>query len=309
MTYKDELRPIDFQQKEPGAAPFPELVYRFRPLNTEYTFEELRRAVKDNAFRFSSLESFNDPFESSPRYVGSKPKDVKEYILNFKSNVSGQFDVFGNPIEIVAQKYDVTERKAKKLIQPTILGANKYLEEIKKWHNYIVTDNLALSASISWDSILMWSHYTNSHNGICMELEVDSDLMHMFGRSLEPMQYTDERPHIDTIELMKYASMPIATDYPDFFNMEELFATGRRLSTTKSEAWRYEGEERIIIKSPDGPGYYEVKSLSVKSILLGVNLDTDARKKIRQEFSDFCKVEDLVLHASKYELVRVPNEN
>ena len=72
------------------------------------------------------------------------------------------------------------------------------------------------------DSELMWAHYSNKHQGICLEFDADNEL---FSQALK-LSYLEDYPLFD-----------IANETVD----ENLMPL-----TTKSMAWNYEDEYRLI---------------------------------------------------------------
>ena len=72
------------------------------------------------------------------------------------------------------------------------------------------------------DSELMWAHYSNKHQGICLEFDAGNEL---FSQALK-LSYQEDYPMFDlTAETEEEHLMPL---------------------TTKSAAWNYEDEYRLI---------------------------------------------------------------
>ena len=85
-----------------------------------------------------------------------------------------------------------------------------------------------LSLSEINDNILMWSHYSESHTGFCIEFErTDSNELGNWDYCM-PVLYDDNLPTIKPIEL------------GDKKVVSKIF-------TTKSELWSYEREWRILV--------------------------------------------------------------
>lgn len=78
------------------------------------------------------------------------------------------------------------------------------------------------------DSMLMWSHYSDRHRGICLEFDKDSDLIGMGHQ----VRYRDTYPEL----------------LPQTAKNDLL-----ELVLTKSKDWSYEKEFRIIASSLEGP--------------------------------------------------------
>jgi hypothetical protein len=99
--------------------------------------------------------------------------------------------------------------------------------------------------STKLDDILMWSHYADSHRGICIEFDGTLSLM----AHAQKVQYARERvpinPYEDSHEVMM----------------------GKAL-LTKSEQWSYECEWRLI-RYKGGPGVVQFRPANLTGIIIG----------------------------------------
>lgn len=82
------------------------------------------------------------------------------------------------------------------------------------------------------DSMLMWSHYGNSHKGFCLGYNVQG-LIDTHKYFLLPVIYSDTIPYIDPEVAIKTNTLPLIS------------------IATKSEDWSYEEEWRIVDFSMD----------------------------------------------------------
>ena len=105
------------------------------------------------------------------------------------------------------------------------------------------------------DSELMWAHYSNKHQGICLEFDAGNEL---FSQSLK-LSYEEEYPLFDlTTEIEDEHLMPL---------------------TTKSAAWKHEDEYRLIAQeegaaTPDDTlitqsNYIELPDGALTAIIIG----------------------------------------
>jgi hypothetical protein len=108
------------------------------------------------------------------------------------------------------------------------------------------------------NNILMWSHYADSHRGICIKFEVSSDTLLLSLAQL--VNYQIDYPIVNPI-----------TDSED-----KQFKSGL---LTKSEDWRYEEELRIIMHK-NGAGQHEFPGEALEGIILGVNISDENREEI-----------------------------
>jgi len=94
------------------------------------------------------------------------------------------------------------------------------------------------------DSILMWSHYANSHGGVCFEFEEDRPFF-------KDVIYTDERPKINL-----YKAMSRILGY-DFVNEKITYQDKNLIESIltpffiKSKEWSYEEEVRCLLSDDE----------------------------------------------------------
>lgn len=91
--------------------------------------------------------------------------------------------------------------------------------------------------SKTYNSLLMWSYYTNNHKGVCIGLNMENVkkyLHSMLGQIV----------HTKAIEV----SYTDILSRPDYFNEFKDFQ--KYLLCTKARAWKHEKEKRLIIQEP-----------------------------------------------------------
>lgn len=100
--------------------------------------------------------------------------------------------------------------------------------------NEILAETGIVSFSDRSDEILMWSHYSNEHKGLCIEFEYD---------------VLSSLPHYNKDDL--YCYCPVKINYPESrVNIEctsPCYNLIREILTTKSAQWKYENEYRCIV--------------------------------------------------------------
>ena len=94
------------------------------------------------------------------------------------------------------------------------------------------------------DSILMWSHYANSHNGVCFEFEEDRPFF-------KDVIYSEERPKIDLYKAMTrilgYDFLNERITYQDKVLVESILTP----FFIKSKEWSYEEEVRCLLSDDE----------------------------------------------------------
>jgi hypothetical protein len=125
-----------------------------------------------------------------------------------------RFSEVNDPFELLALNF--REQKTRKLVR-----------RFKAAHN---SRTGLLCFSANWTNPVLWSHYANRHEGICLGFDLKS------GR-VQRVEYEDERL-LETLD-----------DNDDPFSMPE--ALQLRLLRTKSRHWEYEEELRRFINLSD----------------------------------------------------------
>jgi len=94
------------------------------------------------------------------------------------------------------------------------------------------------------DSILMWSHYANSHSGVCFEFEEDRPFF-------KDVIYSDERPKINLYKAMSrilgYDFVNEKITYQDKILIESILTP----FFIKSKEWSYEEEVRCLLSDEE----------------------------------------------------------
>ncbi|NMP15167.1 DUF2971 domain-containing protein [Thalassotalea sp. Y01] len=182
-------------------------LYRFMPVNSENT-EFLEHLFIKKKLYHSLPADFNDPFEGKPHFVigksGNRAKMIRDHLKK------------------VARKNGMRRKDADILISNSMKDPNFIKNSIanatKKTFGELriccfTTDNV---------NLLFWSHYANSHKGICIEF--DATIMPIaFAYKVE---YSNEYPH---------ATYPVPSDERAF-----------KPALVKAKAWEYENEFRIM---------------------------------------------------------------
>ena len=137
--------------------------------------------------------------------------------------------------------------------------------EVQVLHGKHITETIGvLCLSTQCDEILMWSHYANFHQGICLRFDANH---HYFANTHE-VQYHTTRPRINpfrdtTIQMMDAALL------------------------AKAEQWQYEQEWRLIHYQL-GPGIRKFPAEALTGIVLGARITTADEAKVRGWVEDRC---------------------
>ena len=111
----------------------------------------------------------------------------------------------------------------------------------------------------------MWSHYADSHRGICLRFKA-TDTTPFFGLALE-VDYQFDRPALNLVR-----------DAPKVVLMKALL--------TKADYWRYENEYRIIDPFK-GPGVQEFPRELLDGVYLGAKIHPNFRSRVLEWTKDY----------------------
>lgn len=227
----------------------PSSLYKYRGYS-EYSVQNL----KNDSVWFNSADKLNDPYDSAlvmrteqymkrrialatfedlPNFVHKHGIEISEEELNTLKR-EGIEDIFRT---ILRRVPDYTEEIIEQLIE-SVFGVMKDLEEsytLEKVRKSREMTFLSCFSEIN-DSMLMWSHYADSHKGFCLEYNFkkpgrDSILT----RALNPVIYREE-----LLDVSEY--LLDGTKYGlEFNNLVSTYWT-----MIKSLDWAYEKEWRMI---------------------------------------------------------------
>lgn len=234
---------------------------------TEYT----KNSLKQGMFWFSSPTKFNDPIDcgislntkgNTPFFTDliaaglseigkatgdsirnpTKANTITKSIQQFASSISG------NAATISTEMSEATKDQV----------AYAHLKEK-------FSSSGILSLSELGDNILMWSHYAQQHEGICVEFERTSTNILGAMDCTQPVRYSIKAPIINA-RLYRTATN------------EEQVEVEHSLVLTKAADWTYEREWRIVKNGCAN----SIQSLDckIRSVTLGLRTKDDVRKHI-----------------------------
>lgn len=172
----------------------------------------------------------------------------------------------------------------------------------KKNHKFRHIEGLhILSLTNSFRNKLIWSHYTDSHKGVCITVKVPNNLVY-------PICYSTKRIYEDSdIDDIISSSVMITKKSveKDFSPLSK----NKKIAYIKDKKWLYEKEYRIVFDETDESGLiYDdgnwFMSVKILNIYLGANFEKN-EMKIQKEIMEACernkiKVTRMVLSDSGY---------
>lgn len=203
-------------------------LYTYMPV--DLLDERVRPVFEECKLWFSSPAYFNDPFDCKIYPKVPSDEELAKYLaLNAENATPQDYNVILDGIR--RSPGDIHKRAIDDIMNKS--GVKCF------------TPNNA--------NILMWSHYTNSHKGICLEF--------------------------DTLVDPEFFVYPInvvySESYPELDFTNKLFTT--EVLRTKSKVWEYEDEVRIYKRES---GYHNFNPNSLKSVIFGCNTPDDKQSQI-----------------------------
>lgn len=219
----------------------PDRLYKYRSLRSEQERDWIVQSISCDHFYWASPIEFNDPFDCAP------PFDLPDRHARRRmaERVARKQTTSLNRVDRRAE-ISRLRRIPAKLLKTNLPDARAFTRETAVYSMSEVDDDL-----------LMWSHYADSHRGLCFVFDAQ-ELCRQFPTT-NPVQYQDER-----------LSVRIGRDEPrDLLD---------KLLMTKSTHWRYEKEWRSI-------GYRQGAGLrrmpgSLVGVIFGALINSDHKKLV-----------------------------
>jgi len=218
----------------------PSHLYKYRSLSLlGENYERTKGILTDNKIYFPTYTEFNDPFDCNLHVSHIvAPEALRRKFRQLNPDKS-ESDIDA----MVAAASSTSElEKRRKDIRSGIHDAQKNLG--------------ILTMSARRDHIVMWSHYADSHRGICLEFAVSDSML--FGCSLTPIIYQKEYPKLNVCDEM---TLPWAKEY----------------LSIKSYDWSYEEEWRIIYREH---GFHGFPSNELTGVILGARISQENRQMV-----------------------------
>jgi hypothetical protein len=224
--------------------------------------------LRDRKVRFTQPGDLNDPFEFRPkiREVASDVAVQLHVDEHFEELLDEELAKYGALTELLPKAELRGLLLEQKIMLPVLfrLLEPAVIDRLSPMIDGILNSNVGiLCLSEVRDSLLMWGHYTNNHEGFVVGFDSEHPFFAKrrsdkdeFG-FLRPVQYRARRPQVTLTD----------TESPDWFS-------------TKPEQWSYEKEWRIvrvlseaqerIARSPFPICLFEFPADAVREIIVGV---------------------------------------
>jgi hypothetical protein len=280
---------------------FPEVrsLYKYMPIN-----ENTLGCILKNEFWFSKPAFFNDPLDCGiqllnhitkeslililERDIHQKEKQSKYTNSENLSKVSNFLEKIKSIDLMESEDINLLNSEFKEIAETAI---KKYSEEIQRIG--------ILSLSEINNNILMWSHYAQQHQGICLEFERNESNILSNNNHTLPVRYSLQKPLIS-----------LSTEVLGDSKIKKEIR--RSLIYTKSLDWNYEREWRVVV--PEGNTASNINS-PIKKIFFGVKT-SESQKRTVEKIVDgkgielremYIKNDNFGLSDRKYEKIKSEN--
>ena len=229
----EEPRSLD-GMKETGA---PALLYRYRPFG--FTGDERELATfRKSCLYFPSRSQFNDPLDCTPPSISISRAELDAFI---DRRTEEEF----KELTLEQRRAWATELK------------QSSMDDIHRFGIQVAEHLGILSLATRRDNFLMWSHYTNSHRGFCLE----------FDASMKPFCSAHQVIYTSRRQAFNFSCDPAASR-----------ANAENFVLTKHADWKYEGEWRVIV--PKGCKSYPFPPDALTGVIFGCSISDADRNRV-----------------------------
>ncbi|OCH61886.1 DUF2971 domain-containing protein [Vibrio splendidus] len=241
-------------------------LYKFRQVDT-YSLAGLA----NNTLWFSNLNDFNDPFEGS--YIFDDSLTESDF-SELEARLAKRTDVSEEAFQEMLKELGITDGGADKRNLIHKMAVRDYQSIVGIMHASKVLSTSYFDNSEKPDPLfsnLMWSHYANGLRGFCLVFDDELLLQSAVdgGVGLRPIlvRYTDDPRSLSLSDFVH--STYVLGNKSDVNLIEEVAQT----VATKSQAWEYENECRLLSLEKNSAQAYDSKSLM--EIVIGEKMPKD----------------------------------
>lgn len=240
---------------EPNKDNHPNVIYKYRNWSDDYHKDVLRK----NQLFMSSPSGLNDPFDT--RIFENYPK--------FLNDSKSKEEFVSKSIErnkIYFNEKGISVKDARLILEDRLSNQLKFQVRAEYLGSRTDDEWLGITCfSEKWNSIVMWSHYSENHTGVCIGFdEKYLRYSQLFGK-MKRVTYSEEYPELNPL------NKSVKSDELKYFY--------------KSKDWQYECEIRALNIYEDG-----VKSVGdrivqlddkyIKEVVIGLNTSKTDEEEI-----------------------------
>ena len=249
-------------------------LYKFRSLepSNETSVDRMRDLLARSRFWLSSPVDFNDPFDTSAKFiVGGSVTERKKRIDKI--------------LKRQGIKWSERQRQLPRILsEPDTLLAQR----VQATYQQTIEQTGVYSFGGDPRSILMWSHYASNHEGVCLQFEIAKD-PGAFVKSVVTMKYSE--------------------DYPVVNWTTDREAGMQAIIERKHIGWKYERERRLVVPETSRQ-YVSFRPEALRAIIVGCRAKDATIAVLRDLFAERSSFSfprptlyRAVQHESKYKLL------
>jgi len=228
----------------PRVEDIPRNFFKYRPLETnDDQLAWVLETIETGKIYWPSPDQFNDPFDCVPNYILPTGRELR------------------NVVRRLHQKNEphANRKERRKFTRSSLkIHPRQFAQEFREQMNAHLTGTALYSLALVPDNILMWSHYANSHQGVCLRFD-GRKMMEKFVTGY-PVTYVPERP---TIRI----------------GLDEPLDVLEKLILNKSDIWDYEEEWRLVNYNGKA-GLRQLAPMTLNAVILGCRIQKASERRI-----------------------------
>jgi hypothetical protein len=201
-------------------------MFKYVSLNSDISWDYLRRTLHNQEMIGSAASSLNDPFELSPNTFN---------------------DLQPSTIATAVKHNDIMERLSGKKPRPlhdVFPDSEPYRLQAISFLNSVTTQYRIISFCERADSGLLWAHYANSYQGACLQFLAKG--FKLKRNTLGYVSYAKHRPTYPLSLALSLSSKPGGPKIPMNATWLKRTESEKILFFVKSNEWAYESEIRLV---------------------------------------------------------------
>lgn len=265
--------------------------------------------LKSNKFRYTQPSCFNDPFELYPvmeeAFTETQFDEVLDTIINtdtlnyvYETTIRNNYNKLSEKqksltsypqyFQLMKNNIDVelkqTQLSIKDLAKQTLNRKDVDMDVLIKYEFLKIMNTSVgiLCLSKTYENILMWSHYCNSHSGIVLEINTDNPFFEHLNKIDYPKSNKRPRLRLSKRDYTKQES-------------EDLY---KRILYSKSNLWSYEEEYRDYKQLSKGEQINKTDELGfpiflfdfpvelIEGVIFGVRVNDDKYEDFRNSIKN-----------------------
>lgn len=250
------------------AKSLPAVLYKYREWN-----DKTKNILSKGEFFFASPKSFNDPLDCAIEV--SFPESHSEFFDRVAERKAHQ-----NP----QRSYDEWRREIQREFRKGRISKKKMTNDLLDIIRHRKDERSGIiSFTSDPSSFLMWSHYADSHKGVCVG--VSSDILQNF--LIAETKNSRFEFGLRKVNYYKYPNLSFFPRSSGEDHNKHLKEVLEVIFSTKSEPWSYEKEFRLIMLAKIGKDIRDSERRisfpeAIREVILGQNISSHDEKEIRE---------------------------